>query len=160
MTHLVKRFSLTKINSVTVGTEWPRPRMRNIFLSPKYATGGWIIQCPIVRAPQGGNIGNREDTVSYPVNGQDSNPRSELTFVRASCFTNFATKAFYTWWNNNWIQLIVPESAKCIYSTMVKHKILLYHNGKELRSHTLTWDPTGPGFSWDPIEEVNSRSPV
>ena len=38
---LVKHCALIKINSVTVGTEWPRPRMRNICSSPKYAAGGW-----------------------------------------------------------------------------------------------------------------------
>jgi hypothetical protein len=32
---------------------------------------------------------------SYPANGQDSNPRSELIFVRTQRFTNFATKAIY-----------------------------------------------------------------
>jgi hypothetical protein len=95
MAKLVKRCALTKINSVTVGTERPRPRMRNISSSPKYAAGGWIIQCPMVRAPQRGNIVKREDIVSYPVNGQDSNPGSELTFVRAQRFTDFAIKAIY-----------------------------------------------------------------
>ena len=38
---MVKHCALTKINSVTVGTERPRPRMRNICSSPKYAAGGW-----------------------------------------------------------------------------------------------------------------------
>ncbi len=42
----------------------------------------------------------RSETL-YP--GQYSNPRSELTFVRAQCFTNFDTKAFCTLRNNNWI---------------------------------------------------------
>jgi hypothetical protein len=41
---MVKHCALTKINSVTVGTERPRPRMRNICSSPKYAAGGWKIQ--------------------------------------------------------------------------------------------------------------------
>ncbi len=57
---MVKHWALTKINSVTVGTECPRPRMSNICSSPRYATGGWIMQCPIVRVSQEGNIGKRE----------------------------------------------------------------------------------------------------
>jgi hypothetical protein len=44
---MVKHCVLTKINSVTVGTERPRPRMRNICSSPKYAAGGWKIQFPL-----------------------------------------------------------------------------------------------------------------
>ncbi len=43
---LVKHCALTKINSVTVGTERPRPRMRNICSSPECVAGGWKIQYP------------------------------------------------------------------------------------------------------------------
>jgi hypothetical protein len=43
---MVKHCALTKINSVTVGTEGPRARMRNIYSSPEYAVGGWKIQYP------------------------------------------------------------------------------------------------------------------
>jgi hypothetical protein len=80
---MVKHCALTKINSVTVGTERPRPGMRNVSSSPKYAAGGWNILVSFVRAPQG-NYGNRE---VKPCPGQDSNPRSESTFVRAQCLT-------------------------------------------------------------------------
>jgi hypothetical protein len=44
---MVKHCDLTKIYSVTVGTEWPRSRMRNICSSPKYATGDLMIQYPV-----------------------------------------------------------------------------------------------------------------
>ena len=52
---------------------------------------------------------------------------TELTFVRAQWFTNFAIKAFYTLRNNNWVKdpVIVPQGVKCF-----NNKI-----GKTLRSH-------------------------
>ncbi len=42
---MVKHYALTKINS-------PRPRMRYICSSAKYAAGDWKIHCLFVRASQ------------------------------------------------------------------------------------------------------------
>jgi hypothetical protein len=52
-----------------------------------------VSNCPCISRRE--VFDKREDTVSYPVNGQDSNPRSELTFVRAQCFTNFSIKTIH-----------------------------------------------------------------
>jgi hypothetical protein len=76
-----------------------------------------------------GTFGKREDTVSYPVNSQDSNPRSELTFVRAQRFTNFAIKAIYALRTGS---SYCPQSVNCFYSKV----------GKTLRSHTLAQNDT------------------
>jgi hypothetical protein len=76
------RSALTRIHPATVGTEWPRPRMHNICSSPKYAAAGWKIQYALSVRLKGTMTNGRFNLTSYP--GQDSNPRSELTFVRRS----------------------------------------------------------------------------
>jgi hypothetical protein len=73
----------------------PTARIRNICSSPKYVTGGWIIQCPIVRAPPGGNIGKREDIVSYPWTVRTRTHGQNWHLWERSVFTNFAIKAIY-----------------------------------------------------------------
>jgi hypothetical protein len=58
------------------------------------------------------------DDVSERVASPFPPPRShmytviELIFVRVQCFTNFATKAFCTLRNNNWIQLLYNFDTK------------------------------------------------
>jgi hypothetical protein len=64
--------------------------MRNICSSPKYEAGGWKIQNPLsVRLKGTMTIGR---LIPYP--GQDSNPRSELTFVRTLRLTILLLKHF------------------------------------------------------------------
>ncbi len=47
---------------------------------------------------------------------------TELIFVRAQCFTNFATKAFCTLWNNNWIRSsYCSTKCKMFLYKLVKH---------------------------------------
>ena len=104
--------ALTKINSVTVDTETD-PGL-GCATSARLPNMWPVAGNPVVRAPQG-NYGNRE---VKPCPGQDSNPRSTLTFVRARCINHFAIKAFCTCGTITGSSYC-SESAKCFNSTMV-----------------------------------------
>ncbi len=93
-----------------VGTEWPRSRMWNSCSThlPNMwpVTGKSSVHCPYVSRRENWQEGG---STSYPVNGQDSNLRSELTFVRSHRFTNFLIKGICALRTDNWIQLSFRE---------------------------------------------------
>jgi len=64
---------------------------------------------------------------------------TELIFVRAQCLTILLFKHFALHGTINWIQLIVPRSAKCLNSTMVKHCALTTLGHLHLLSKPVVW---------------------
>jgi len=95
MAKLVKRCALTKINSVTVETETDPGLGCGTSVSPRTCVRWLENPVSIVRVPQGGKIDKREVQPHTPHSARTRKSRSELTFVRAQRFTNFAIKVIY-----------------------------------------------------------------
>jgi hypothetical protein len=87
MAKLVKRYTLTTINSVTVETETDPGLGYTTSASPR--TCGRCLENPVstVRTSQEGKIEKEGGSTSYPEFGQDSKPRSELTFILLNTFS-------------------------------------------------------------------------
>ncbi len=99
---MVKHCSLKTINVVTVGTEWPRPRMCNICSSPKYVVGGWKIQYPLSVNLKGTMGSGRFNLIRCERSGLE--PTVRIDICERTILNHFAIKVFYTSWNDNWIQ--------------------------------------------------------
>jgi hypothetical protein len=99
---MVKHCALTKINSVTVGTEWPRPRKRNICSSPKCAAGGWKLQYSLSVRLKGIMSSRRFNLIPHERPGLE--PTVRIDFCESAVLNHFAIKAFCTSRNNDWIQ--------------------------------------------------------
>jgi hypothetical protein len=93
---MVKHYTLTKINSVTVGTERPRPRMYNICSSPKYAAGDWKIQFHLSVCLKGTMSIGRFNLI--PRSGLE--PTVSIDICESAVLNHFAIKTFYTLRNN------------------------------------------------------------
>jgi hypothetical protein len=114
---LWKLCALIKTNSVTVGVEWPRPRMLNIFSSPEYVAGDWMIQYRLsVRLKGNMTIGRfnliprrvdifeiatfhqlyYKSKVRFTEQQLDPGVRTEVIFVRTPCFSNLTIKSIYS----------------------------------------------------------------
>jgi hypothetical protein len=89
---IYKRYALTKINWVTVGTERPRPRMRNICSSPKYAAGGWKIQFPLSVRLKGTMAIGRFNLIPRP----GLEPTVRIDICESAVLYQCAIKAFCT----------------------------------------------------------------
>jgi hypothetical protein len=105
MAKLVKRCALTKINSVTVGTERPRPRMRNICSSPKYAAGGWNILVSFVRAPQEGNFWQAGGNLVIRIR-PGLEPTVRIDICESAAFYQLCHKSNLRFADRNWIQFL------------------------------------------------------
>jgi hypothetical protein len=127
------------MSNLTVGSSPGRGMRLNlpIVIVPLSRTDYWILDFQ----PPAAYLGD-EQMLRILGRGRSVPTVTELIFVRAQCFTNFAIKAFCTLRNNNWISIlllkhfalcgtkldpvIVPQSAKCFNGKI----------GKTLRSHT------------------------
>jgi hypothetical protein len=99
---MVKHCDLTKINSVTVGTEWPRPRKRNICSSPNCAAGGWKFQYSLSVRLKGIMASGRFNLIPHERPGLE--PTVRIDICESAVLNHFAIKAFCTSRNDNWIQ--------------------------------------------------------
>ncbi len=100
-------------------------------------------------------------STSYPANGQGSNPRSELTFVRAQCFTNFSIKVIYTLRSESHNQhpstnqrssfcilSNIPEVSLVMSGMLTCYTMCVYHRGASaltLTYYTVVWRLKGGG---------------
>jgi hypothetical protein len=143
----VKALRSHKINLVTVGVEWPRQRMLNIFSSPEYVSGGWKIQYRLsVRLKGNMTIGRfnliprrvdifesatfhqlyYKSNLRFTEQQLDPGVRTQVIFVRAPCFSNLAIKSIYSLWNNDWkttgsVQRLFHKTQIDFISKFVKH---------------------------------------
>jgi hypothetical protein len=113
---MVKHCALTNVNADRGFESWPGYEVKPADWHSSLETHGQMkLDFPVT-----GRIFGRRADVVHPRSGSFGPHGHRIDFCESVVLNHFAIKAFFTLRNNNWIQLIVPQSVKC-FNKMVKY---------------------------------------